>query len=461
MKYKKIISFFFVLVMIFEMMISPEIIRAADSDYTYMEISGGMIIITKYLGQEKNITIPTQIDGKSVIAIGDGTFSYCTSIESINVPDTITEIAGNAFLGCTKLTSVTISKSVKIIRDGAFDKCSGLNAIYVDINNANYKSIDGVLFDKNGTTLIRYPIGKTETIYQIPNGVIEIDTAAFYDCTRLESINIPDTVATVGYSAFFDCTSLKDITIPKSVSSLGYGTFDGCNGLNAIYVDTNNVNYKSINGVLFNGNGTTLIRYPMGKTQTVYKTPSDVIKIGEFAFNGCSVLTDITIPDSVTSIEDCAFFNCTDLTSIYIPSSVTSIGEVAFLNDTSLKNCIFEGNAPNQFGEGVFNNCNSDFRIYYKSNSKGFTSPIWNGYNSETIPFKVGDLNGDWIVDYSDYTCLKDYILRKTKSFPTQNSFQDKNPADLDGDGRISSADSSYLTKYLQGKINKFPVEQY
>ena len=103
-------------------------------------------------------------------------------------------------------------------------------------------------------------------------------------------------------------------------------------------------------------------------------------KKGDFGRPFCSGLKSVIIPDSVTSIGNYAFEYCSGLTSITIPSSVTSFGCDVFEYCSGLKFSYFCGNAPSKFGVNAFYNCSQDFKIYYKANSTGFTSPTWHGY---------------------------------------------------------------------------------
>jgi len=268
-----------------------------------------------------SITIPT-----SVTNIGRSTFWSCTDLTSITIPSSVTSIGDYAFHNCGELTSITILSGVTRIGDRAFDECSGLTAITVDPLNANYSSLDGVLFNKNQTTLIQCPGGKAGSV-TIPAGVTCIGSAAFRDCGRLTSITIPTSVTSIGEFAFFsckvltsvtippgvtsigkyafsDCTSLTNVAIPASVTSIGGIECGGCTSLTEFTVDPHNANYSSLDGVLYNKHQTTLIQCPPGKTGSV------------------------TLSANVTTIEDNAFKNCTGLTSVMIPASLTSIGGI-------------------------------------------------------------------------------------------------------------------------------------
>ena len=374
-------------------------------DLEYSVLDDGTVEITDYNGSAKTVDIPEKINGKSVTSIGNCAFRYCTSLKSITIPNSVIEIGSSAFSGCssltsitipnsvteigvyafkgcTSLTSITIPNSVTNIGDSTFWGCSSLTAIYVAVDNKNYTSVNGVLFNKDKTALICYPAGKTDKSYNItnsvtsigdyafngcssltsvtipnsvteiggsafvgcaslksitmPNSVTSIGDMAFYKCSSLTSITIPDSVTSIGSSAFSDCSKLRSITIPNSVTSIGAWAFNGCTGLTAINVAMENQNYVSPDGVLYNKDKTTIICYPAGKKGNNYKIPDGVTEIGSIAFSRCSSLTSVTIPNSVTSIGSGAFNGCTSLTRVTIPNSVTKIGWNAFSDCTSL-----------------------------------------------------------------------------------------------------------------------------
>ncbi len=351
-------------------------------DLEYSVLDDGTVEITDYNGSAKTVDIPEKINGKSVTSIGNCAFRYCTSLKSITIPNSVMEIGSSAFSGCSSLTSITIPNSVTNIGDSTFWGCSSLTAIYVAVDNKNYTSVNGVLFNKDKTALICYPAGKTDKSYKItnsvtsignyafngcssltsvtipnsvteiggsafvdcaslksitmPNSVTSIGDMAFYKCSSLTSITIPDSVTSIGSSAFSDCSKLRSITIPNSVTSIGAWAFNGCTGLTAINVAMENQNYVSPDGVLYNKDKTTIICYPAGKKGNNYKIPDGVTEIGSIAFSRCSSLTSVTIPNSVTSIGSGAFNGCTSLTRVTIPNSVTKIGWNAFSDCTSL-----------------------------------------------------------------------------------------------------------------------------
>ena len=316
------------------------------------EIANGKVTITGCdTSLSGDIVLPSKIEGKPVTSIG-----------------------GKAFYKCSSLTGVTIPNSVTSIGSPAFSGCSNLNQINVDTANTKFSSVNGVLFNKDKTELIRYPEGKTDTSYAIPNSVTSIDRYAFEGCSKLTSITIPDSVTSIGSSAFSDCSSLTSITIPDSVTSIGGWAFDGCKGLTSITIPDG---VTSIDKYTFSGcRSLTSITIPDGVTSidkytfsgcsslTSVTIPDSVTSIGSYAFWECSSLASITIPDSVTSIGSGAFYNCTSLTSVTIPDRVTSIGSSAFRFCSSLTSITIPDSVTS-IGDSAFRGCSSLKDVYY------------------------------------------------------------------------------------------------
>jgi len=229
----------------------------------------------------------------------------CGKQGDYTMPDNVTSITKYSFEGAQKLTSVYIPSSVTSIGNSPFFKCISLRSINVSASNKNYKSVDAVLFNKKGTTLMQYPCKKNET-YIIPDGVITLKTYSFGECIDLKYVTISSSVTTIQTGVFQGCKQLRSITIPSSVTSMSVAPFLSCNNLVSIFVDSNNTSYKDIDGVLFNHNTTTLIQYPCGHAST-YTIPDGVTTIGNSAFGSCNGLSSVTIPKSVTSLEEYAF----------------------------------------------------------------------------------------------------------------------------------------------------------
>ena len=288
----------------------------------------------------ESITIPD-----SVTSIGGSAFYNCSSLKSISIPDSVTSIGASAFYLCSSLESITISDSVTNIGASAFDLCSSLESINVSESNKNYSSEDGVLFNKDKSTILCFPVAKATIKYNIPDSVTSIDDYTFSHCSILKSIIIPDSVTSIGSCAFDYCTSLESITIPDSVTSIGSSVFYSCSNLESITIPDS---VTSIGGhAFFDCSSLELITIP-----------DSVISIGDYAFECCSNLKSITIPDSVTSIGSSVFYSCSNLESITIPDSVINIGDYAFECCSNLKSITIPDSVTS-IGYSAFYYCTS------------------------------------------------------------------------------------------------------
>ena len=375
---------------------APKAEAATYDIYTYAVSSDGTITITDCKESAKGaITIPSEIDGKSVTSIGDSAFEDCTGLTSITISNSVTSIGYKAFYDCTGLTSITIPNSVTSIGYEAFKYCTGITSI--TIPNSVTSIGDGAFEKCTGLTSIT-----------IPNSVTSIGNGAFWGCFGLTSITIPNSVTSIGDYAFWGCTGLTSITIPNSVTSIGDDrVFEDCTGLTSINVASDNNYYSDNNGVLFNKKKTELIRYPEGKSQISYTIPNSVTSIGYGAFKDCTGITSITIPNSVTSIGNYDFYGCTGLTSITIPNSVTTIGSNAFGYCTSLTSITIP-NSVTSIGVWAFCSCDglTSITIPDSVTSIGYGAfEYCSGLTNITIPNSVTSIGR-----YAFYDCgdLKD-----------------------------------------------------
>ena len=235
-----------------------EMEKLTCGDYTYVLLEDGGARITGYDGDDAELTVPDELDGYPVQEIGEDAFSFCNSLTSVILPDSLSSIGDDAFSRCSFLTSITLPDSLTSIGGNPFSGCSSLAEIDVSPDNPVFVQIDGVLYEKATKTLICYPAGKAGDSFAVPDGILVIGDDAFSFCNALTSITLPDGLASIGDFAFSGCYSLTSVTLPDGLTS-----------------------------------------------------------IGDLAFFYCSSLTSATLPDSLTSIGYFAFMGCPgDLTLI-------------------------------------------------------------------------------------------------------------------------------------------------
>ena len=243
---------------------------------------------------------------EGVTVICHWAFDGCKNIKAVSIPDSVISIGFGAFRECESLTQVSISKNVSRIWPTAFAGCKKLEKIEVDENNVCYSSINGDLYEIwYQMELMQYALGKPDTEFTVPDGVVKIGSYAFAYSDNLVTVKIPNSVKEIDYQIFEKCTNLTEITIPGTVEVIHGYTFN-CS--------------KKLTKVVY-GNG--------------------IKKIEPGAFYGCEGLTEFTIPNTAEEIGRLAFYSCKNIKKITIPKSVTEIGDYAlgyyfaFYDDTS------------------------------------------------------------------------------------------------------------------------------
>ena len=277
---------------------------AVHAQFTFTT-NNGNITITSYTGSEPDVVVPDATNGYPVTTIGGyAFFSQRGIVTNITIGSNVTNIATRGFYQCSKLKGVTMNSQISSIGQEAFLNCTSLISI------------------------------------SIPNSVTNIGRDAFNGCTSLPTISIPNGV--ISPWAFELCAGLTNATIGSGVTSIGSNAFWSCTSLAAITVDSLNLAYSSLDGVLFDSGQKRLIAYPGGKGGD-YAIPSTVTSIAAFAFDYCTNLTGIAIPNSVTNIGDYAFDACRSLAIVRIPDSARTVGYAAFQGCHSLTNLTISG----------------------------------------------------------------------------------------------------------------------
>ena len=356
---------------------------------------------------------------EGVTNIANSAFYECRNLTSIIIPEGVTTIGYQVFFNCSGLASISFPSSLTSF-DTKYDfffGLSSLTSINVAGGNEIYLSENGVLFNKDRTTLIKCPQAKTG-IYVIPSGVTTIGDRAFQSCSGLTSVEIPESVKNIGSTAFFGC-SFTSINLPQSLISLGGQAFSFCPNLTSIDIPNS---VTSIGGGAFWGSsGLISVNIPNGITNIAESTfydcinlqsvtiPETIKNIGGRAFYNCKKLNSITIPSSITNIEYETFSGCESLISVDIPNTITNIGNSTFYNCKNLKTVSMSNNVES-IGNGAFYGCGiTEISIPEKTTSIGWSafascSSLVNISFNDNLSY-VGDkafLGTEWFNNQSD-----------------------------------------------------------
>ena len=292
-----------------------------------------------------NVSIP---DG--VVRIGDSAFSFGSSLTGIIISNSVNSVGKGAFLGCKNLTEVVFPESITNIEGSAFSDCSSLSKVIVpnkitDIEAFTFSgcsSLEEVTI-LNGVTQIGASAFRDCSSLKditIPGSVTQIELSAFSGCSSLQNMVIPDNVVSIGAMAFSNCNSMISVTISRGVEKIGYDVFSGCSSLTGIQVSSENGEYASLDGVLYNKELTEVVKCPEGKKGEVV-LPGTVTEFSTSpigfcshcsehspieAFRNCKNLTSIVIQEGITSLPRHVFYDCTSMIKLTLPESLERIG---------------------------------------------------------------------------------------------------------------------------------------
>lgn len=291
--------------------------------------------------------------------IKEAAFSYCSALEEIHLSKVLTKIGKEAFYACSSLTEITLPKKLINIGEDAFGACKALKEIKVEAGNTAFTSIDGVLFNKEKTTLLTFPFANTAN-YQVPVGTTKIAPSAFSECNKLASIQFPNTLIEIGSEAFYKCLKLENITFPNSITAVGEGALYGCEGL---------------------------LQVELSKSMTI---------IPDNLLSKCTKLQKIKIPEGINKIANQAFSNCSSLTKVEIPASVNNIESESFKACESLNEIYCYIKEPLTIEEDVFKGVNvgtCNLYVTAESIEQYKISEVWKNFLVKPIPNTTGKNN--------------------------------------------------------------------
>ena len=222
--------------------------------------------VVKYKGDDTLVEIPATYKGKPVVAIGEGAFKNCDSLETVRIPGSVKVIESKAFSGCSKLLDVTLSSgtevieayafencayiaylnlcdSLKTIEAGAFYACPRIAEINIPESNSTYHTNGTVIVHTESGTLV---VGGRTAVIPDDGSVTKIGAYAFAGSIKLETLTIPEGVTEIGEKAFYECTALATLHLPKSLTSIADGGFGRCINLTSVWYAGNPAQWEAI-----------------------------------------------------------------------------------------------------------------------------------------------------------------------------------------------------------------------
>ena len=232
-------------------------------------------------------------EGKTCVA--ESEFYFRKDIIIFMAPDSLKRIEAWAFAYCTGLREVYLGENVEYISPLAFDACDSLEWIEVSEKNPYYMTVDGVLYSKDGNTIIRYPEKKRAVSFAIPDYVTTVGENAFNRCRNLTEVLFSENVTELQDKSFAYCTNLQKINLPAFMRTIGNAVFADCYCLKEFRADGNQYHWIVENGVLFREESDRLFlkQFPLGKEMDEYTVDRDVCKIAERAFSCAAFLRKI------------------------------------------------------------------------------------------------------------------------------------------------------------------------
>ncbi len=237
------------------------------------------------------------------------------------------------------VTRVVYGPEVTGVVPGAYSYAYNLTAFEVDPENPSCKSVDGVLYSRDGTQLIEAPTGMTGS-YTIPEGVKEIGESAFIG-SALTELKLPESLEKIDRQAFWNA-EFKSLHIPAKTTDIEASALN-LHGIEVFTVAEGNPAYMAKDGVLFSYDGTELIHYPVADSREEYTVPAGVARVGYNSFPFAVNLKKLTLQEGVTAFGSSALNYCSNLEEVFLPSTLATIDYGVFRTTTALKTVHFAG----------------------------------------------------------------------------------------------------------------------
>lgn len=315
---------------------------------------------------------------ESVTSIGGEIFGLCKSLQKVTLPSGMTEMPNSLFSNCEALNDVVIPANVKSFGNRVFNNCKALERMIihdgVTIGIELFKGCEALKEVRLPSTLTTIPKSTFKECVslkkvELPTGLTAIEEYAF-EGSGIEEMVIPETVKKLACS-FTDCKSLKRFVFPKNMETIENRMFDGCEMLSDITLPTN---LKTIGNYAFDN---TLFNKS--------ELPATVTTIGFNAFAYCTQLKEMIIPEGVTIIPDALFMSCTSLTRVVLPSTVTELAGRDTFKDCPLTDIVCHAPTAPTAGSYIFdNNHYSTTRLIVPEGSNYNDKYPWSRFNQKT-----------------------------------------------------------------------------
>ena len=311
-------------------------------------------------------------------AIAEGAFGSNRHLTSLTVPEGMTELPAGALSGMSKMERLYLPASLTAIGADALPGFGALASVTVADGNAHFQGYDGALFSRDGKTLLYYPAGRGGAC-EIPAGTLAIAPGAFRGNEGITSLTVPDGVTSLPPYLLSGAGALEEMYLPASLAEMGEFALPTGGVLRRVEVTEGSLRYRSVDGVLFEGE--ELILYPPLHGRS-YDIPAGTASIRKEAFANCRMLETVSIPRSMTEIAEAAFYSCIALERVSLPITLTKIGRSAFGNCISLSGILLPPGLLTLEG-GAFYNCPLLGQVHIPDNVAEIDGSVFAGHGPD------------------------------------------------------------------------------